>query len=330
MRAPARSRPDVAGDRAVRRPDRAREPHGRGASPDHAADDQGALLQPGPRRRARSTRRSSWLSLGELADATADRAHPGPAQDGVRRPSPVGTAEAAAASTSRQPASTRTNRSRWGTGCVRSSTAGRRCCSSTTTWGWCSGSAISWWWSSSGTRDRGAARRAEIRENPSVVEAYLGAADRLAQPRPARPPTRGMHRERRAGARHRRADRRLRRRPGAARPRPARRRRRGGGAPRPERRREDHHAASDLGPRAPDGRRDPPRRGRPGPPLTVRPGPARHRPRARGTRRLLRPHRRRALPPRLSGRAARDRHRVRVLPGARRARRSPGRAAVRR
>ena len=49
-------------------------------------------------------------------------------------------------------------------------------------------------------------------------------------------------------------------------------------------------------------------------PLTGRPRPSRHRPHARGSRRLLRSHGRRALPARVPGRAARQRHRLRLLP----------------
>ena len=83
-----------------------------------------------------------------------------------------------------------------------------------------------------------------------------------------------------------------------------------------ERRGQDDDAARRLRPRAPDGRRDP----LPGPGSAARAAErareARHRARPGESRPLLRAHRRRALPPRLSRRAPRRGRGVPVLPGA--------------
>ena len=112
--------------------------------------------------------------------------------------------------------------------------------------------------------------------------------------------------------------------------RPPRRLRRGGRPARPQRCRQDDHAASDLRSRPPDVGHDSHRRRRHRQAVACRASAPRHRPRARGSGRVLRPDRRRALPSRIPGRAPRRRGRLRVLPGARRARRPSGRAAVRR
>ena len=106
---------------------------------------------------------------------------------------------------------------------------------------------------------------------------------------------------------------------GAPRPRPARRAGRGGRAARPERRREDHDAANDLGPRAPVGRRDPPQREGS---AAVQP------PRGPGSASLTCPKDAASssgspspsTSASATGRTARHRRRVPVLPGARPAR----------
>ena len=109
-------------------------------------DDQGASAPDRSATSTRSTKRSSRLSLGELADALADRAHPGPAQDGVRRPSPRRRGRSCCCSTSRPPASTPASRSALGgTSCARSSTTGSPILLVDHDMGLVLGSATSWW-----------------------------------------------------------------------------------------------------------------------------------------------------------------------------------------
>ena len=86
--------------------------------PTMLADDQGALLQPGQRRRARSTRHSSVLALGDLAEAHCRPSSPRASARWWPSPEPCRRGRSCCCSTSRQPGSTRTNRSRSGTSCA--------------------------------------------------------------------------------------------------------------------------------------------------------------------------------------------------------------------
>ena len=103
----ARARADVAVDRAVRRPDRAREPRRRLVPPVRVGDGQGDALEAGRRARRRRTRRSELLGLeaagGRDARATSRRGSASWSASLARSRRSRGCS----ASTSRRPGSTR-------------------------------------------------------------------------------------------------------------------------------------------------------------------------------------------------------------------------------
>ena len=137
---PAGDGAHVAGDRAVRRPHRAREPHGVGRAPVGVDDGQGGVRP--HRRPLRLDRRGARrVQPGRIRRRHAERVDARPAQAGGRRQGAGRAHPSCCASTSRPPGSTPTNRWRSGVSCAGSSTVARRPCWSTTTWASCSASA---------------------------------------------------------------------------------------------------------------------------------------------------------------------------------------------
>ena len=293
-----RARADVAGGGAVRRPDRAREPHGRrppGVVARHAprhlqgTNDAGRARRRGARRclHARRARRRA-----------AERAHAGPAQARRRGPRAGGAAARGVPRRARRRAWTPPRARSSAGGCARSSTRdrdaahrprhGARARRSATTSS-CSSSA----------RSSRRARRTSSRRDPKVVEAYLGGGERGGR---RRGPGRRSGRRERASERRDPGDRGPARRATTARAvvrdlTLTRRAGRGRRAARRQRRGQDDDAARHLGDRAADGGHDHGRRARTPRRLSAECGrPHGRRARARGPRHLLRPHRGRALP----------------------------------
>ena len=92
---PARSRPDVAGDRAVRRLDRTREPHRRRPPPVDADDAQGTVRPAGAPIVDAVDEALEMFALERSRRRDAERAHAGPAQARRRRPGAGGTPQVA-------------------------------------------------------------------------------------------------------------------------------------------------------------------------------------------------------------------------------------------
>ncbi len=165
---PRRPDPHLAVHRAVRRPERVGEPHGR--RPESGATEDDATADPRPRRHGLGGRGGPPAVLR-------------PAQAGRRLPRPGRQADAAVPGRAgRRPGHRRVARNS-ASPCAAWPTRASRCCSSSTTWAWSSASATAWWSSSSARSSPRAPRRRSAATRRSSPPTWATAWSRPQGPR---------------------------------------------------------------------------------------------------------------------------------------------------